>query len=280
MSSLRELYFKAKKELISPNQEIDIRDLLCHINKIGSLSDFYLHLDDEIQDISAYEKSLKSYLSGVPMAYLTNNASFCDLNLYVDQRVLIPRVETEEVVNYASKKMQEIYKNNPIVLADICSGSGCIGIALSSKNSVKKIVFTDISKDAIEVTKINAKKYLQNREYVTIVTNAIDIDEKLFKEIDVIVSNPPYILSKDLVDESVLKNEPHLALFTTKNLDVYDSIFFSVKNEPNKIKLMVLEIGEEIKDLLEEKIIQYFPSSKYEFLKDINGKYRMVGIIL
>ncbi len=279
MPSLRQLYFSTIKELKNPNDEIDIRVLLSHINNINSLSDLYLKFDEEIRDLELFENLKQSYLSGVPMAYLIKNASFCGLDLYVDNRVLIPRPETEEVVEYAAKKIKEIFGEIPVSIIDVCTGSGCLGIALSKRVNVNQITMSDISESVLEVCKINAQNFLGNITYSILQSDGLKSINNINK-FDVLVANPPYILKGDKVDDSVLKNEPNLALFVDDKLSIYKSILKTISSTDNKIKLVVFEIGESIKTKLVTLITTLFPKATCEVIKDINGKDRIVGLIL
>lgn len=279
MPTLRQLYFSSIKRLQSESDEIDVRTLLCHINNIKPLSNFYLSMDEEMIDLDTFNSLFEKYLSGVPMGYLLKTTLFCGVEYYVDNRVLIPRQETEEVVEFIASKIKEIYGEKPVKIADICTGSGCLGIEVSRRVNVSKIYLSDISEHALEVAKINAKNLLKI-DYEILQSDALNSFGNLISDIDVIVANPPYIIDEKTVDESVMKNEPHLALFTSDKLDVYRSILTYLKAHVNKVKVIVFELGDEIKDLLSDLIKEIMPEAKVEFKKDINGKTRMVGIII
>ncbi len=280
MPTLREQYFNSIGKLKDKNREIDFRILLAHVNKIKNLQDLYLKFDDEIIDLDNYQELEKRYFDGEPIQYLTNEGYFCGDIFYVDPNVLIPRMETEEVVEYTIDKIDELFGKKSITVIDVCTGSGCIGIEISKKSNVEKLILSDINKNAIEVAKKNASMIIPNQKTIFAVGNAMEPIEEYFKDADVIVANPPYILSKKEVDDLVLKNEPHEALFTSGHLEVYSSILDGLKKCSKKPLLVVFELGDEIKDSLESLINKKIPHAKYEFKKDINGKIRIVGIIL
>ena len=279
MPSIREVYFSSIKELKNQNQEIEVRILLSHINSIKSMTDYYLSLDKEMQNYEEYKMLFKKYLNGEPIAYLINEAEFYGDKFYVDENVLIPRNDSEEVVEFALESIKKTFGEKSITIADVCTGSGCLGIELAKHSNCKKVYLTDISDRALEVAKKNASNLLKSN-YEILEGDSLKPLEKHLSEIDVLISNPPYILNKENVDDSVLKYEPHLALFTSNSLDVYRSILESVSKHQNSIKIIVFELGDEIKDLLEKLIKETLPNESYEFRKDMNGKNRMVGIIL
>lgn len=150
----------------------------------------------------------------IPVEYLVNISEFKGHTFYVNKDVLIPRIETETLVDLA---VSRIDKSKPVTILDLCTGSGCIGISISSILSETKtphvLYLTDISQKALRIAKINAKKILSNE------TKVYFIQSNLFEKIpkinfDLIVSNPPYIPSKNIphLDKSVKDFEPHLAL--------------------------------------------------------------------
>ena len=280
MSSIRENYFSAIKQFNKPNEEIDIRSLLMHINGIQNMSGFFLKLDDELKDEKKFKELLKLYSTGVPMAYLLNEASFCGDTFYVNESVLIPRFETEEVVIFASKLIQKYFKGKDIVLADVCTGSGCLGIEVAKYVNTSKLILSDISAEAIEVAKKNSKALLPNTNVDCYVGDCLEPLTTVLPTIDVLVANPPYIIDKNTVDKSVLDNEPHLALFTDDSLHVYRRILETLSKTKNNIKVIVFELGEEIYKKLMELLFEFVPGANVVVRKDMNGQTRMVGIIL
>ena len=214
------------------------------------------------------------------MAYLINEASFCGDTFYVDKNVLIPRFETEEVVIFAAKLATGFYKNKKITIADVCTGSGCLGIEVAKHVECEKLYLSDISKEAIGVARRNVTAIIPDKKCELFVGDSLDPLSDKLKEIDVLVANPPYIIDKNSVDKSVLDNEPHLALFTDETLTVYRKILETLSSNKHNIHLIVFELGEEIYTKLNELIFEYLPNANVLFKKDINGKTRMVGIIL
>lgn len=279
--TINELYHDSLKKIKNPDvEEINIRIIICFIKGYKTMSEFYTHKDEEFKEINAFNSYFSRYLLGEPIQYITNCAEFYGEQIYVDHRVLIPRQETEEVVDYAIKKAKEIFKDSEINVADVCCGSGCIGIALKRNLNIKNLFFTDVSFDAIDVTKFNCSKKKIDAKFL-----AGDLLNPLIlanAKVDLLVSNPPYIINKKDVDKSVKIYEPDLALYTDEKLTNYRKIFSSLKKIKNKKNhmLVVFEIGYDLKDKLEEIVNKEFHKCKYEFVKDINGNYRILSIVL
>ena len=274
--TLFEVYKQSIKRLENPDvDEIVVRILLCEINNLKTMSDFYLHKDEEIRDLPRYQLFFDRYLSGEPVQYILGKTEFLDNEFVVNKNVLIPRQESEEVVSFAIKKIQEVFGNQEIDIVDVCCGSGVMGLSLAKKVNVKSLTLSDLSPEAIEVARVNMLKLGINADLcVEDALNAFD------KKVDVVISNPPYILKSEKVDKSVLDNEPHLALFADNEFSVYKSII----NKLNSIKkdqlLCIFEIGANTRKVLEKYILDTIPNCSYEFVKDMNGKERILSILI
>lgn len=279
MPSLIEVYKKAIFELENPRKdEINIRILLCYINGLRTMTDFYLHEEDEIKDHKKFLELYKKFLVGFPVQYLINSAYFYKRDFYVDDRVLIPRMETEEVVDFFLKKLVKIHANNPVSVLDCCTGSGCIGITIAKERENAKVTLSDISNDALDVAKLNAKYHNANVDFL--LGNALLPSVDAGKKYNAIIANPPYIINRDEVDKSTANFEPQLALYATKDLIVYQRIMEYAKDVLLPGGFIVLEIGYDIVNKLTGFVEYYLPDVKYSFHKDINGKYRIMCIEL
>ena len=273
--TLYEVYKESIRKLANPDiDEIAVRILLCHNNGIKSMSGFYMHKDENIRDFPAFSKQFEEFLAGKPIQYILNETEFLGLNFYVDERVLIPRQETEEVVTQAYLRALQKFGDHVINVADICCGSGVMGLTLAKKLTVRYLFMSDISKDAIDVAKKNA----QNLDVIGnfFVGNACDELVKAGAKVDLLVANPPYILNRNEVDKSVLDHEPHLALFADEELTVYRDIFKALPKLKNKELLCVFEIGYDLKDKLTQIIKETMKNVTFGFVKDINGKERIL----
>ena len=218
----------------------------------------------KVDKINAY---VKERISGRPLWYIVGNTEFYGFTLDVDERVLIPRPETEELVEHALKDINE----NSEVL-DLCTGSGAIAIAVKKLTNAK-VTAVDISDKAIELAKSNARK--NNAEIEFVLSDMFDgIGERKF---DVIISNPPYIRSDDIqtLDKEVKSFEPILALDGGNDgLDYYRKIFQNASKYLKNCGVLYLECGinqaQEIADI--------FNGYETEIIKDINGIDRIIKI--
>ena len=224
-------------------------------------------------EINLNESNQRLFLSALerlkthePIQYVLGKTTFMDLEFKVNNSVLIPRPETEELVRLMLKEDLDGKE-----ILDIGTGSGCIAISLAKNLPNAKVAAIDISKDAIEVAKENAK--LNNVEVNFI--NADIFEYYSDKKYDVIVSNPPYVLEseKPLMKKNVLDFEPELALFVEDINPViyYEAISWFSKNYLNKKGKLFLEINENYKNQL---MFLFKDNFSIEIIKDISGKNR------
>lgn len=196
------------------------------------------YIQDNNLDDTYYNQCLKELETGKPIQYIIGNVDFYGNIINVNKSVLIPRFETELLVDKTIKKIKNIFANQKIDILDLGTGSGCIAITLK-KEINSNIDALDISIDAIEVAKNNAKK--NNVEI-----NFINQDMTMYKEkkYDVIISNPPYIRHDEEIMEIVKENEPHLALYAKDNgLYFYKHIIDNIPYITKDKYLVCFEIG-------------------------------------
>jgi release factor glutamine methyltransferase len=214
-----------------------------------------------IEDLKRLEKYSKELLTSKPVQYVLGEAWFAGLCLTVNEHTLIPRPETEELVNLcaswaASNKIQDA----PFQILEVGTGSGCIAIALQQKMPAAIITAIDISAEAIEVATINAAKYNAPIQFKTLDF----LDEARWPEMgnyDIIISNPPYIadIEKESMAGHVLDFEPHTALFVTNNnpLIFYSALANFGNKYLNKNGALFVEInqalGLQTQDVFEQK---------------------------
>lgn len=214
---------------------------------------------DKIDELAAER------IKGKPLSYVLGNADFYGYEIKVDERVLIPRPETEELVSEVLK----VVKNTDKVL-DLCTGSGAIALVINKKSGAS-VTATDISEAALEVAKENFKQFDAFVE-----TRLIDLYGDLSEKFDIIVSNPPYIKTEeiDTLDKEVKDYEPRIALDGGEDgLDFYRRICEGAKQRLNEHGKLFLEAGygeaEEIKKMLENDF-------NVEIIKDISGIDRII----
>ena len=208
------------------------------------------------------------------LEYLTNEAFFYGDYYYVNENVLIPRQETEELVDYFCKYVEKEYENP--VIADICTGSGCIAVSVSKKLKLSKCYASDLSDEALEVAKINDKKFSTNITFLK--GNIVDPLIKNGIKLDCLICNPPYIRDSSTIDKRTWDYEPHMALISDPDTYFYEYILERANKIMNDKHLIAFEIGENMKDVLLEIAKKYLPLDKIEFIKDMDDKWRFMFI--
>lgn len=256
--------------------DICLRTLIVKNEGIKDMSTFFLCFDDELKKESKIIKDIQRVINGEPYQYVINEAEFYGLKLYVDKNVLIPRLETEELVDTLIYRY--LNSNYNYVVADIGTGSGCIALAMKKHIQNANVFAIDISEKAVNVAKLNASKLQLNINVLQGDLLSPLINKNL--TVDVLISNPPYIKNKNEVDENVLNYEPHLALFAKNGVDFYERILKDSFKVLNKKAIIAFEFNYDQKDELNEIIKKYYPTSEVDFYKDAGNKWRYVIICL
>lgn len=238
-------------------------------------SQFQMHLDDELtpEQQKQAQKDMKKLLRGISPQYILGYAWFLGYKILVKRGVLIPRFETEELVQWALENL----KDKDTVL-DLGTGSGAIMVALASeakKKSIKDLILyaSDITDSALLESEENFLNY--DLDVTTRKANVLVGLEKF----DVIVSNPPYIKlsEKPLMDENVIKNEPEEALYGGEDgLDFYRKFAKQVREHLNHHGQFFMEFGFSQKEDLAKLFAEELPDFAIEFRDDLAGKPRMV----
>lgn len=255
----------------------DIRMLIAYDMGFSAPIDTLLHKDEEMREIEKFNAQFARLLNNEPVEYIINEATFLQHKLYVDPRVLIPRMETQELVANLSEKILDYYDpRNYLVVADIGTGSGAIALALKAMFPNWIILASDLSPDALEVAKKNFDTY---GERVTVLEGrSLEPFIEAKTNLDIIVSNPPYILNKEEVQESVKAFEPESALYLDTNASVYEDIFRDYQKVKKGSLLMAFEIGYDLKDYLTQLMAKYLRDYEFEFVDDLNGLPRFLFV--
>ena len=220
-----------------------------------------------------WEDSFRKLDEGYPVQYIIGNVDFYGCTIEVNENVLIPRFETEYLVDDLLKLLNKYDFVNPNIL-DIGTGSGCISISLK-KNINSNVVAIDKSKQAIEVAYQNAKNNNSDITFKNISIEEYNSDVKF----DVIVSNPPYIPLDGKVDDKT-KYEPQMALFAEENgLYFYRIMLEKSLSLLNKKSIMAFEIGFNQADDIKDMIKKYYPNAIIEAKNDLNGFNRYIYVI-
>lgn len=228
----------------------------------------------ELIKLNKWNKLTMSLLEkDYPVQYIIGYVDFYGLKINVNEFTLIPRYETEYLIELTLKEIKKMSLANPKIL-DLCTGSGAIGLTLKNLLPSSEVTLSDISKDALMVAN-------KNKNELNLDVNIIESD--LFKNIpgkfDVIISNPPYVMTNETLPKDVLY-EPHLALYSgLKGIDHIEEIFKNIKSHLNNKYLIALEINEKSEPDITNLIKTYFEKNiNYKFMKDLAGKTRYLFI--
>jgi len=218
------------------------------------------------------EEAIKRLNNGEPVQYIVGNVDFYGNIIEVNENVLIPRFETEELVSKTISYLKK-YFNSKLDIVDLGTGSGCIAISIKKELDCTMDA-VDISNNALEVAKKNA------------INNSVDINfylgdmlKPLNKKYDCIISNPPYIRYDEEIMELVKNNEPHKALYADDNgLYFYKEIIKNASKYLKEKSIIAFEIGYEQGNEIKEYAKKYFNNSTIKIEKDMQGKDRFVFI--
>ncbi len=267
---LKDIIQESKKYI---TEELSFEEIKWLLKDIFSLEEYELITkSNDIFDDEKFMALLKK-ANDIPVSYLLGYQDFYGYRYQVNKNVLIPRNETEELINYC---LEYIKKNNykKIKILEIGTGSGCICITLNKElnklNIDNEITSCDISNEALKVAKQNALILNSNINFIEsdVFSNLINYDY------DLIISNPPYIEKNEFVSKRVLNNEPHIALFSDETgLEIYKKIFSQINKFIN-LKAMFFEISPCIEQGLELLKNKYCPNFNSQYKKDINGFIR------
>ena len=271
---LAQLFKDFEEKLIVQGEEAESLSFVYRSLKNLSFTDFIFALQQEVteEDKHFVKEIYTKLVAHIPAQYIIGHAEFFGMQLKVDERVLVPRPETEELVELILSENPE--KNLKVL--DIGTGSGAIALALAKNRPDWSVTAADISQDALELATENAKR--QDLDLTFIRT---DCFSEISSKYDIIVSNPPYISRSDEVEVglNVLHSEPHLALFADEDgLAIYRRIAEDSKDYLNDGGKIYLEIGYKQGQSVPVLFKENFPEKRVRTLKDQFGQDRMVVI--
>ena len=271
---LAQIFKDFEEKLITQGEEAESLSFVYRSLKNLSFTDFVFALQQEVteEEKQFVEEIFKKLAAHIPAQYIIGHAEFFGMQLKVDERVLIPRPETEELVELI---LAENLKDNLKVL-DIGTGSGAIALVLAKNRPDWSVTAADISQDALELATENANVQNLNLSFIK-----SDCFSKISSKYDIIVSNPPYISREDQeeVGLNVLHSEPHLALFADEDgLAIYRRIAEDSKDYLNDGGKIYLEIGYKQGQSVPALFMENFPEKRVRTLKDQFGQDRMVVI--
>ncbi len=275
----RELYFETLKEIKEKSFEISKSEIFLLLEKANNLENYSqltLNFDKNVANLNYFFELKQKLFNGLPIQYILNEAPFINLNVYVDERVLIPRVETEELVLRTCDLIKKLNIKNDSIL-DMCTGSGCIALYLKKSFPDSNIFASDISFDALDVAKKNAENFKLDINFVQ--GDKLEPFIKVKKKFDVIISNPPYVENKNDIEEKVKNNEPMNAIYSEDGTAFYEEVFKHYKDVLNDNFLLAFEINYDQKEKLTSLLSKYFEDGVcFSFVKDIYDRVRFLFV--
>ena len=272
-------FIKLNKEKALENNKEDAAVILL-LQKILDVnsSKLFMMLEDEIKEDTQNEFKLifdKYLFENKPIQYLIGTSNFYGYDFIVNEDVLIPRFETEELVDNILFRYDKYFKNQKVDVCDLATGSGCIAITLAKEEKNMNVVATDISFEALDVAKKNNEKLGTNVKFMQ--GDMLKPLEGM--KFDIFVSNPPYIPEEEEVMDLVKDNEPNIALFGgSDGMKFYRIILSGVKPLLKNKAIIAFEHGFDKKEEMIKLANTYFPDSRVEVLKDLENKDRMTFI--
>ncbi len=244
-----QLYLEARKSLLSCEDSqaaaFLARNLLAHVSgktQEAVIADSQMYASQQI--CTEMEEAVRRILSGEPLAYVLGQWDFYGMNLYVDHHVLIPRDDTCAVTELALSVVSEA--DQPLRILDLCTGSGCIGLAIASRAKNSRVTLADLSDEALRIAKRNTSALKLNGRVSCIRVDAMEKSAEFLGDFHIIVSNPPYITLQQMQElpDSVKDFEPHMALYGgADGLDFYRAIIENFKEALKPDGYMCFEFG-------------------------------------
>lgn len=278
--TFRELVIKYKKLCVEKNvPEETVMVYLVELSQRDSYN-LYMNFENEVPQtlLNEFEKGMSRVLEHEPVQHVLGYSWFYGYKFVVNPNVLIPRVETEELVSYILSRMDEFFDgNSKLTACDIGTGSGALAISLKKEEDNLNMYASDISEEALSIANLNAKNNNADIKFLSGDMLQPFIDNKI--NLDILICNPPYIPNNEVLEDFVFEHEPHVALFGGEDgLKFYREIFKNCKKILNKKSFMAFEMGYNQKEALKDLLNEYLPNTKFEFIKDINNKNRMLFV--
>ena len=272
--TIQETLQSAKKMLSNSSTPLlDAEILLAYVLK-KERSFLLSHPETQLteEEQTTFFELIEQRKNGKPIAYITHEKEFYGRSFYVDERVLIPRPETEEIVEDVIEFVKKNQEAKTVI--DLGTGSGAIAITLAVDSPEAMVYGLEISQDALEVARINQKRYpCENLQFI-----ASDLLTNLPSTIDhrplTILANLPYIGTETnrFISEETEKYEPHLALFGgSDGLELYRRTWQQIKEKKLNLAVMFMEIGFSQAETMEKEARAAFPDYKFEIKNDLAG---------
>lgn len=279
MSKVYEALNWASSCLREENRDENVGELLlCHhlkMNRSQLLASLRDDLDPEVVDLLM--KDVKKHIDGLPVQYIIGYEEFYGRTFKVNKEVLIPRPETEELVEGVLKRAKNLFADSQVSVVDVGTGSGAIAVTLALENLHFDVCTVDIAIESIKVATENAERLGAKVEFLE--GDLLDPLIQREKKVDIVVSNPPYIPDYEIETLStvVKDHEPIRALIGGPDgLDFYRRFMEEIPQVLKDKGLVAFEVGVGQGQLVADLLTATFPSANIEVVNDINGKDRMV----
>lgn len=280
MKTYSEVIMQADKQLLAVFEHSEARYYMRELCENANI-DLYANLDNFIdEDINKqFQEGVKKLLNDEPVAHILGYSWFYGRKFKVNNQVLIPRPETEQLVMNSLLEIEEYFDHFNLDLLDLACGSGAIGISLKLEEPSLNVSISDISSDALSVAKENATNLFAD---VSITESDMLTEFNKNKQLfDVIVCNPPYILNNEQLQASVYDYEPHVALFGGEDgLDFYRQVLKESQEALKSPGILAFEIGYDQKMTLTDEIKKVYPNAKIKYFKDYADLDRMIFIFV
>ena len=278
MRRAKDLLVEAVETLLAVKDDtaqLDAEVLMMYVQGYGR-AQLYSRLDEPVDDEPAacFKELVARRAQGEPIAYITSHREFMALDFYVDRRVLIPRPETELLLEYTIQKLRDKgWTGEETLMVDVGTGSGVIAVYLALRFPHARVYAIDISQEALEVARLNAHRFEVDHRINFLQGNLLD---PLPEAVNIIVSNPPYTILAQ-VEPNVARYEPNVALDGgPKGLAIYRELLGQARNRISRPGLIALEIGSEQANDVSNLGRFFFPGCQINVYKDYAGLDRVV----
>ncbi|MGI6360487.1 MAG: peptide chain release factor N(5)-glutamine methyltransferase [Acholeplasmatales bacterium] len=272
----KELLKKGYEEISKNNLEKNAAKLFLMKYSNKNYNEIILNYENEVDKNveKSFLNALNTYVNKrIPPQYITNEQDFFGRTFYVNENVLIPRWETEELVFHVIKYIKANFKEKNLKILDIGTGSGCIAITLALELENAKITAIDISENALNIAQKNGEKLHSNVNFIK-----SDLFKNIKDKFDIIISNPPYIKENDEIGVCVDK-EPKTALYGgILGIDFYDKILKEASSFLEDKFLIAFEHGFDQRDLIKKLVKKHLKDVMIKEIKDSSGKDRIIFI--
>ena len=271
-----------KYEKLCVKNDIPAETVMAYLVELSQRERYnlYMNYDEKMPEEleKEFDAGMERILQHEPMEHVLGYSWFYGYKMIVNEDVLIPRPETEELCANILARMDEYFpENKTIECTDVGTGSGAIAIVLAKEEPKVVMHATDISEEALATARKNAENNGADIQFT-----AGDMLKPLIasgRKLDVLVSNPPYIPAEEEMEKSVVDFEPHVALFGgSDGLFFYRQIFKDCRQVLKDKAFMAFEMGWDQRERMSALVEEMLPEAKYEILKDMNGKDRMLFV--